>query len=104
MTKGFTIDPDLREERNAACTDYESTMQWAMSNRPGAVPIGGGFKNRIAHWQRKNYARYEQSQRQLNRRFKLDRKQAPRAGVVAAGPSEKAQQRRNCSLLARRLI
>src|SRR5688572_13957751 len=96
MAKGFTIDPDLREERDASCIDDLSTMQWALANRPGAVPIGGGYRGRVSDWQRQGYARYAQDQRRRNRRnrrFKLSRFTTPRDGVVRVGPSEKAVQR-----------
>lgn len=79
MARGFTIDKDLREERDGV-TDIvdpdtgkviHMRFAWAVANRPGAVPINGGRRRRIADWQRDAYARYA-------RRNKLGRYTPPR--------------------------
>jgi hypothetical protein len=36
MAKGFMTPENHRADRNGQCIDLESTMAWAVSNRPGA--------------------------------------------------------------------
>jgi hypothetical protein len=74
MSKGFTIDKDLRDGRDGVCVDYSTTMEWAITNRPGAVPIGGGRKRRYAAFAHVAYRRY-------GKRNKLGRFTPPRGGA-----------------------
>jgi len=91
LSKGFTINKDRRAERDAECVDYKSTMQWAMANRPGAVPIGGGRKAHYAERVSHAYSNFrEQGQkhkghRKFDMRFKLGRYTPPRVSTTVDG-------------------
>lgn len=101
MAKGFTIHPDLTAERNAVCSDNQSTMGWAVANRPGATVIIGGRKQHFANGMRRSYARFAEAgrrhrgHRKFDMNYKLGRYTPPRDRDVIrnCGPSEKALQR-----------
>jgi hypothetical protein len=90
MAKGFMTPKELRAERNASCTDFITTVQWAIVHKPGAVPINGGRSRRISDFTATGYRLAVQRARKYNKRItKTSRYTPPRRRRVERKAEDK---------------
>src|SRR5690242_19054875 len=92
MAKGFMTPRELRAERDAAIAsrrhdrrenEPDPAMAWCVANKPGAVPVNGGRRRRIAKFRATGYRLALQRAPRHNKRAHLGRYTPPKRQPVS---------------------